>query len=170
MSRSKEISFTYSVASSLDELNESDRKLFSKALDVLQNAYAPYSQFKVGSALMMEDGTIITGTNQENIAYPSGLCAERVAIFSAASNNPGKKIAAIAVAAQPLENENATVTPCGACRQVMIEYERTHPCYYRLSQWRYYYPAKFIRSYASGLFRCRFGEVNFTSYLSSSSA
>ncbi len=104
-----------------DELSEQYNALIIAATQALTTAYAPYSKFHVAAALRLEDGTIITGSNQENAAYPSGLCAERVAFFSAASQHPGKKIEAVAITTSfALENP---VAPCGACRQVMAEYE-----------------------------------------------
>jgi cytidine deaminase len=101
------------------------RKILQIARQQLPNAYAPYSKFRVASALQLEDGTIVTGTNQENIAYPSGLCAERVAIFSAGSQYPNTAPSIIAITAK---SEKGTVThpltSCGACLQVMAEYEQ----------------------------------------------
>ena len=90
----------------------------------LTTAYAPYSNFRVGTALLMNDHTVVLGSNQENAAYPSGLCAERVALFSAAAQAPDKTILALAVVARP-DNGSILipVTPCGACRQVMLELE-----------------------------------------------
>ncbi len=107
--------------SSLEEMTDSDKHLIKLATDALATAYAPYSQFQVGAALLLEDGTAVLGSNQENAAYPSGLCAERVAFFSVASQYPGKTITAIAITTSfSLENP---IAPCGACRQVMAEYE-----------------------------------------------
>jgi cytidine deaminase len=95
------------------ELSSSDRELLSCAKKSAINAYAPYSKFKVGSAVLLENGKIISGNNQENAAYPSGLCAERVALFFASSQYPKEKIKALAI----------TNVPCGACRQTILEYE-----------------------------------------------
>ena len=104
-----------------DELPDNDKYLIKMATEALDTAYAPYSQFQVGAALQLEDGTIVIGSNQENAAYPSGLCAERVAFFSAASQHPGKTISAVAITTSfSLQNP---IAPCGACRQVMAEYE-----------------------------------------------
>lgn len=110
--------------SNIDQLDPENRELLLKARAVCASAYAPYSRFQVGAAVLLENGRIVLGTNQENAAYPSGLCAERVALFAASSEFP--KIAArkIAISARkkgkrlPVE-----VTPCGGCRQVMIEYQ-----------------------------------------------
>ena len=88
------------------------------------NAYAPYSKFTVGCALLLENGTIIYGNNQENAAYPSGLCAERVAIFAAGANHPGVAILKMAITASPINDSfEKPVPPCGACRQSIAEYE-----------------------------------------------
>lgn len=107
--------------SSISELPESEAVLIKEANDALQSAYAPYSKFRVGCALMLEDGTIIKGNNQENAAYPSGLCAERVAFFYAGANHSDKKIIAAAITTTDILAK--PVAPCGACRQVMAEYE-----------------------------------------------
>jgi cytidine deaminase len=99
--------------------------LLAAAKNAAEKAYAPYSRFRVGAALLFTDETTHSGSNQENSAYPSGLCAERVAVFSAASLFPGKVIKAIAISTIN-ENEGfqGVVSPCGACRQVLAEYER----------------------------------------------
>lgn len=120
-------SFTlnYEEFISNSELNNDYKLLVEKAKEALKNAYADYSRFYVGAAVLMEDGTIITGNNQENVAYPSGICAERVAMFYASSQFPDKKIKAVAVIAKSQNFSPQTpVTPCGACRQVMCEYEQ----------------------------------------------
>lgn len=98
-------------------------ELMEAAKEAVKNAYAPYSGFKVGAAVRLDDGRIVTGSNQENAAYPAGLCAERVALFAAASQFPDIKIKAISVAAENRNGESTPVTPCGSCRQVMLEYE-----------------------------------------------
>lgn len=114
---------SYFIFQSTDELDEQERILIQYAMKAMQKAYAPYSGFHVGAALRFDDGTIISGNNQENAAYPSGLCAERVALFHAGSQFPEKIITHIAVVARP-SAKNTVVTPCGACRQVMIESQR----------------------------------------------
>ena len=123
----KEISITstFKVYESINQLLETDKNLCLQAKDVVKNAYAPYSNFFVGAAVLLDDGTIVTGTNQENAAYPSGLCAERVAVFYASSVNPNKKVVAVAVATKSNRpNSTSTPTPpCGACRQALSEYE-----------------------------------------------
>lgn len=110
---------------SINELPESDKNLMLKAIEARKSAYAPYSKFRVGAALAMEDGSVIIGTNQENAAYPSGLCAERVALYAAASSHPGKKISAIAIsAASDKGDTHVPIPPCGSCRQSIVEYEQ----------------------------------------------
>lgn len=109
-------------------LQQSERELLSVALQVTQTAYAPYSHFRVGAAVRLASGKIVCGSNQENIAYPSGLCAERVALFSAFAHYPNDELRAIAIAATELTCDNFfiqtnnPITPCGACRQVLCEY------------------------------------------------
>ena len=125
---SKQIKHTSELISynSVEELPLELKELVNTAKDNLASSYSPYSGFQVASALKLENGKVIIGSNQENIAYPSGLCAERVAIFSAGSNYPGVSIEAIAITANSSNGEVADpVTPCGACRQVMIEIECT---------------------------------------------
>ncbi len=120
----EKIVFTYEKIQGYVGLTDLEKLLVSKAMESSRNAYAPYSKFHVGSAVMLDDQTIITGNNQENIAYPSGLCAERVALFWASSQYPNQKINTIAIAAYSLNFEVINpVTPCGSCRQVMVEYE-----------------------------------------------
>ena len=112
------------VKTDFDLLTNSDKTLVLKAKNMLKSAYAPYSGFLVGAAVHLENGEIITGNNQENVAYPSGMCAERVAIFYAKSQFPNTKINSIAVSATSknflIED---VVSPCGSCRQVISEYE-----------------------------------------------
>lgn len=123
--KKRDLSISYSVASGIDELTPQERELFEKAVEAMQNAYAPYSEFHVGAAALLSDGRVVTGSNQENMAYPSGLCAERVALFSAAANFPDEAVEILAIAANPAEQSDvSSVSPCGSCRQVMIEYER----------------------------------------------
>lgn len=108
----------------LDELSEQDRELVQRAIEATDNAYANYSKFFVGAALRLENGSIIIGANQENAAFPSGLCAERTAIFAAQANYPDQAITALAVAAKNADGLlNNPITPCGACRQVILEIE-----------------------------------------------
>ena len=109
---------------SIDELSETDRTLMEAAIEATKTSYAPYSKFKVGAALLMEDNSIIIGSNQENAAYPSGMCAERVAIWKAGSDFPNKKVKKIAITAiSSNKTVDKPVGPCGACRQTLLEYE-----------------------------------------------
>ncbi len=118
----RKIEINYIEYDSMDELSVKDKELMESAIRALDGSYAPYSDFNVGAALRLSDGTIVTGANQENIAYPSGLCAERTAIFAAHSAHPQQNIEAIAiVAGQGGKVLETVVTPCGACRQVMAE-------------------------------------------------
>ena len=101
-----------------------DQDLLRKAQNARLRAYAPYSNFGVGCAILLEDGTVVEGNNQENAAYPSGLCAERVAIFAVGANHPGKIIKKLAITAGPLDGEfDKPVPPCGSCRQSIAEFE-----------------------------------------------
>ena len=112
----------------LSELPEDDRRLVMEAQKATSQSYAPYSHFHVGAAALLEDGTIITGTNQENAAYPSGLCAERTTLFYANSQHPEKAVKALAITARTPDGDfvHSPVTPCGACRQVMTETENRY--------------------------------------------
>ncbi|MBK9290153.1 MAG: cytidine deaminase [Bacteroidetes bacterium] len=115
----------YQWFSSLEELPAGDARLLAMAHEAATRAYAPYSGFSVGAAVLLDDGTVITGNNQENAAYPSGLCAERVALFYASALHPGMGVKAIAITAKNKQSIiDQPVTPCGACRQVMAEYEK----------------------------------------------
>ncbi len=117
----KILNIEYVEYSSLSELDSSEANLIVKAEKNLKNSYSPYSQFKVSSALRLNDGTIVLGTNQENAAYPSGICAERVAIFSAKSTFPDKNVKEIVIVTE--ESNPFPFSPCGSCRQVLMEYE-----------------------------------------------
>lgn len=124
MVRTNNISFSYQELSNSEELKPDDRELISKAREVALHAYAPYSKFRVGAAIRLESGVIVCGTNVENSAYPSGICAERNALSNAVSNHGNDKPVAIAIAAM---NEAGLtedpVSPCGNCRQVISEEE-----------------------------------------------
>ena len=118
------ISATLLVYDTLEECPEDVQALMDKAFKARDNAYAPYSKFHVGAALILEDGTVITGNNQENASYPSGLCAERTAIFYAGATHPNKKITKMALSAGSKNHQVTTpIPPCGACRQAISEYE-----------------------------------------------
>lgn len=108
----------------LEELDAESKYLVHKAKEAATHAYAPYSKFCVGAALLMDDGSYMTGTNQENAASPSGMCAERVALYAAASANASAKITKIAIVARRKGGkELLPATSCGTCRQVMLEFE-----------------------------------------------
>lgn len=119
-----EIVSKFTVYTDIHELPAEVRELMFKAIELREQAYAPYSKFKVGAALLLENGEVVSGNNQENAAYPSGLCAERVAIFHAGAHYPNQQILKLAVTAT---SENAKVEtpvpPCGACRQAIAQYE-----------------------------------------------
>ncbi|MEI7595699.1 MAG: cytidine deaminase [Bacteroidota bacterium] len=112
------------VYNNIEELNNDDKLLVGNAVNASENAFAPYSNFFVGAAIMLENGTIVKGNNQENSAFPSGMCAERVALYSANANFKNLKIRSIAIYAKSNSfTLKQPVFPCGACRQVMIDYE-----------------------------------------------
>ncbi|MDY0024998.1 MAG: cytidine deaminase [Lentimicrobium sp.] len=120
----KSIQLRISYANHFNELDGPDRALLNNAVNAASGAYAPYSGFKVGAAVQLTNGKVVTGNNQENAAYPSGLCAERVAVFAAMSQFPDQKIEAIAITIKTPGGEIVDpVSPCGACRQVLMEYE-----------------------------------------------
>jgi cytidine deaminase len=117
-------SFSYRLAPSITDLSEQDQALVTAAQAALTRAYAPYSKFQVGASVLLKSGHIIEGNNQENIAYPSGLCAERVALFYAGANHPNDPIMKICIAAEgDLTSNDSYISPCGPCRQVMLESE-----------------------------------------------
>lgn len=124
--QTKQLTLTYSEYDSLQELPAADRALMQRAIEATDTAYAPYSHFHVGAAVRLSDGTVVIGSNQENIAYPSGLCAERTALFSAAAQHPDQSVAAMAVVGRDAEGRLVEASPCGACRQVMAECESRH--------------------------------------------
>ena len=112
------------VFDSLSDLPDDIQEVMNKAHEAREKAYAPYSLFKVGAALQLASGEIISGNNQENAAFPSGLCAERVAVFHAGAMYPDITIDCIAITARSLKHEVSTpIPPCGACRQALAEYE-----------------------------------------------
>jgi len=122
--KSVKITATYTIYKALAELPKNIQNLMQQANSARKNAYAPYSNFYVGAAVLLDNKKVILGNNQENAAYPSGLCAERVALFSAMANFPENKIKALAITASPKDNNLSNpVAPCGSCRQVIAEYE-----------------------------------------------
>ena len=118
------INATFTVYQSTEELPQDVKSLMEQAVAIRKKAYAPYSKFRVGVALLLDNGKIVLGSNQENAAYPSGLCAERVAIFSAGTLYPDAKMLKMAISATSDTNPTLTpIPPCGACRQSISEYE-----------------------------------------------
>ena len=118
------ITSEFEVYESENDLPGEENKLLQKAKEALKNAHAPYSGFFVGAAVLLENGEIVLGNNQENAAYPSGLCAERVTIFSASSNFSSIPFKTLAISCKSVQTIiEGPVTPCGACRQVIAEYE-----------------------------------------------
>ena len=121
----KKLIIDYQEYASREELPAADRALVDAAIAAIQGSYAPYSHFNVGAAVRLADGTVVKGANQENAAYPSGLCAERTAMFAASANHPGVPFESLAVVCSRdgklMPNPGS---PCGACRQVMAQYER----------------------------------------------
>lgn len=109
---------------SISELPLNVQPIMQQAMDVRKKAYAPYSNFQVGTAVLLKNGTVVLGSNQENAAYPSGLCAERTAIFAAGANYPNEEIVCICISASSiLKDTLQPIPPCGACRQSLLEYE-----------------------------------------------
>jgi cytidine deaminase len=122
--KEKKIEITVYEASSPDELVPADCAMLREAANATKSAYAPYSKFSVGAAVLLDNGEIIYGSNQENAASPSGLCAERVALFYAGAHYPNAIVRAIAITSSVNGKENQSpVYPCGDCRQVMLECE-----------------------------------------------
>lgn len=120
-----EIKIAFKEYTSVTELDDSDRELCAAAVEAMKNSHSPYSKFRVGAALRLKSGKIIQGSNQENVAYPSGLCAERVALFYWGANHPDDPIISMAVTAHTDEFElKRPVTSCGSCLQVLAEYEK----------------------------------------------
>lgn len=114
----------------MDELSQSDRELVSAAMEATKGSYAPYSKFRVGAAARLANGLVFTGANQENAAYPSGLCAERTTLFAANAQYPDQPVLALAIAARKGNRFMSTpISPCGACRQVIsgVEDRFGHP-------------------------------------------
>lgn len=122
MQKSKSLSFSYTEYGSIEELPEKYRQIALQAIEATKLSYSPYSEFAVGAALLLSNNEVVLGSNQENGAYPSGICAERVALFYAGTAYPNVPVDAIAIAASYKGVAVAEpIAPCGACRQVMIE-------------------------------------------------
>ena len=122
--KQRQLIINYCEYDTLAELPAEEQELMREAMRATALAYAPYSHFSVGAAVRMSDGSVVLGANQENVAYPSGLCAERSALFHARIEHPGAAVAALAVVGRDAEGRYTEAAPCGACRQVMAEYEQ----------------------------------------------
>ena len=121
----QQYNFQFEVYSSIYDLNNADNELLQKAIEATNHAYAPYSNFFVGAAARLKDGTIVTGANQENASFPVGICAERVLLSSVSSQHSSTIIETIAVSYDNRNGEsNKPITPCGLCRQTLFEYEQ----------------------------------------------
>lgn len=121
------LKINYTEYDSIEEMSREDQELVKSALEAQKGSYSPYSKFQVGSALRLADGTIVKGANQENAAYPSGLCAERTAMFWASANYPDVAFDTLAIAgADHGVLCESPASPCGACRQVMAEYQKKY--------------------------------------------
>ena len=121
----KTISISFQEFAAINELPEADRQLCLEAEKALTSSYSPYSEFRVGAAIRLQSGKIVYGSNQENVAFPSGLCAERVALFTSGAQHNGDPIESIAITAQSSKFEiGSPVTPCGACLQVLGDFEQ----------------------------------------------
>lgn len=119
-----EVKAEFAVYDNLEELPQNIKSLMNKAIEIRAKAYAPYSNFRVGAAVLLENGEVVAGNNQENASFPSGLCAERVAVYQAGAQFPNVPITAIAISASSDKQETTTpIPPCGACRQAIAEYE-----------------------------------------------
>ena len=123
MKENKSISIQYSSYAHMDQLPEKEQMLLKKAIELSNDAYAPYSDFNVGASILLKNGNIVAGSNQENAAYPSGLCAERVALFAASANHRDEEMLTLAIYAASETTAQKQISPCGSCRQVMVEYE-----------------------------------------------
>lgn len=118
----RKIELEFTEYDDFNELASAEQQLVHEARRAVNHAYAPYSDFKVGAAVLLENGVVVMGSNQENAAYPSGLCAERVALFAAKSQYPELSIVAVAIATAAGEVTGEPIAPCGGCRQVFAEY------------------------------------------------
>ena len=121
----KQLNITYQEFSSPEEMSAQDQELVKAVLEAQKGTYSPYSHFQVGAALLLANGVMVKGANQENVAYPSGLCAERTAMFWAGANYPGVPFDTLAIAGSDHGVLcESPASPCGACRQVMAEYQQ----------------------------------------------
>ena len=123
MTPNRQYTFSYTYYAEQHDIPADELALLQAAVQARNDAYAPYSDFLVGAAVQLEDGTVTTGNNQENAASPSSLCAERVAIYHASATHPGKRIVRVAISGGPRgKHDCRPVSPCGACRQAILEY------------------------------------------------
>lgn len=123
--KKKNVGFELSIYDNLAELPKEDVQLMKSAEKAIKSSHSPYSNFRVGAALVLESGTVVLGSNQENASFPAGLCAEGVAVFSAGANHPGDPIKAIAITSFSEEHQLSNpAAPCGICRQAIAEYEQ----------------------------------------------
>jgi cytidine deaminase len=123
--KKKEQHFSYEEYDSVEELDKEDAQLLNAAKAVTKNAYAPYSHFRVGAVAKLENGQIVSGTNQENASFPAGICAERVLLSTAASLYPGEPIQTLAISYQNEKGpSDRPISPCGICRQSLQEFEQ----------------------------------------------
>ena len=124
---SKTLDINYKLFKNFEDLSVEHQKLWTQALEAKKSSYSPYSNFTVGCAIELEDGSYITGTNQENAAFPAGLCAERTAMYRAGIEATNKKFVRLAITATRANEEILqSAPPCGGCRQVMLEFEKRH--------------------------------------------
>ena len=123
MKTEHQLHIKYNVFNKLTDLPEKAQNLMKQAITTREKAYAPYSKFKVGAAVLLKNGQTFVGSNQENAAYPSGLCAERVAIYQASTQYPDEEIEMIAISGSAQDPTAHPVSPCGSCRQSLSEYE-----------------------------------------------
>jgi cytidine deaminase len=121
--KERSIQINYIEYQGLSMLTPSDQKFILRAREAAQGGYAPYSGYRVGAAVLLDQDVVVTGNNQENAAYPSGMCAERTALYYAASQHPDKAVEALAVSVLDRQGQLAMAKPCGACRQVIGESE-----------------------------------------------
>jgi len=122
--KQEKFQFTFEVFESIDELNADDQQLLTEARNTTSKAYAPYSNFRVGAAAKLENGKIVTGTNQENASYPVGICAERVLLSAVSSLYPDVPVETMAVSYQSNKiKSDHPISPCGMCRQALLEFE-----------------------------------------------
>ena len=121
----KKYIINYEEFTSASQMTPQDQEMVAAAIDAQKGSYSPYSKFQVGAALKLENGLVLKGANQENVAYPSGLCAERTAMFAAGANHPDTPMVRMAIAASDRGVLcESPASPCGACRQVMAQYQR----------------------------------------------